>query len=64
MKRPCLVIGLVSLTQNGKDKFTVVYWKQRKTDLTYGEAAAAFGSAVMHQLACEGKLDNRAKGER
>ncbi len=48
----------IRLIQNGKDKFTVVYGLQVKSDLSYGQAAKEFGCAIMHALAYEGKLDN------
>jgi hypothetical protein len=48
----------VALLQLGPDNFTVVYGKQVKPGLTYAKAAYEYGCAVMHALACEGKLDN------
>ncbi len=36
---------------------------QVDSELTYA-AAAKLGQAIMHELACDGNLDNRAKGER
>lgn len=54
----------VRLYQTGIDQFTVQYFKQIKTRLNYSEAAMELGSCIMHLLACEGKLDNREKGER
>ena len=50
----------ISLHQRSRrrDTFTVVYWKQVKTDLNYGEACAELGMAMLHALACDGKLDN------
>jgi hypothetical protein len=54
----------VRLIQTGKDRFTVVYGKEVKTGLTYAQAGSAYGLAIMHALACEGLLDNRARGER
>jgi hypothetical protein len=54
----------IELRQRGKDNFTVQYGKQVKSDLNYGQAARELGAAMMHALACEGKLDNREKGER
>lgn len=53
----------ITLFQCGKDKFTVQYWKQIKTNLTYARAASELGANIMHALACEGKLDNREKDE-
>ena len=54
----------IALTQQGKDKFTVIYGKQIKKDLTYARAATELGAAIMHALACDGRLDNRERGER
>jgi hypothetical protein len=54
----------IRLIQNGVDRFTVEYGKQIDAGLTYGEAAAKYGQAIMHALACEGKLDNRERGEK
>ena len=53
----------IQLIQTGKDSFTVVYFKQVKKRLTYQQAACEYGACIMHALACEGKLDNRMKGE-
>lgn len=54
----------IKLHQQGKDKFSVLYGVQLDHDLSYGEAAAKLGQALMHALACEGNLDNRERGER
>ena len=54
----------VVLTQQGVDRFTVQYGKQVDADLDYGTAALKFGAGVMHYAACDGKRDNREKGER
>lgn len=54
----------VSLHQTGKDLFIVTYGKQETLFLNYAEAAHELGESIMHALACEGKLDNREKGER
>lgn len=54
----------ISLIQTGKDRFTVVYGKQTKKRLSYAQAAEEYGAAIMHALACDGKLDNREQGER
>ncbi len=43
--------------------FTVTYGLQVVRGLTYSEAAAEYGSCLMHALACEGRLDNE-KGNR
>lgn len=68
MKRQCwttTIGGLpITLIQTGVDRFTVAYWKETNGGLTYAEACAKLGQAIMHALACDGKLDNREKGER
>lgn len=46
----------IQLVQYGKNNFTVIYGKQVKENLTYGEAAKEYGCAIMHALACEDKL--------
>lgn len=53
----------ITLSQLGKDSFEVTYGKQTKTRLNYSQAAHEYGACIMHALACEGKLDNREKGE-
>lgn len=53
----------VTLEQLGKDRFRVTYGKQIDTDLNYAQAAAKYGQAIMHALACDGRLDSRMKGE-
>jgi hypothetical protein len=50
---------VIALAQAGPDDFTVRYGKQTDAGLTYADAAAKLGQALMHALACEGKLDNR-----
>lgn len=54
----------IVLSQRGKDNFTVTYGRQVDRGLTYGQACGKLGQAIMHALACEGKLDNRERGER
>lgn len=54
----------VVLIQNGIDNFTVKYGKSVKAGLSYNKAALNLGASIMHALACEGKLDNREKGEK
>ena len=49
----------ITLTQQGIDRFTVIYGKQIKARLTYGQAATELGACIMHALACEDLLDNR-----
>lgn len=56
--------GPLQLEQRGKDNFRVTYGKEVKDRLSYRDAAAAYGQAIMHWLACEDQLDNRHKGER
>ena len=53
----------IMLHQEAKDRFTVTYWKQVTDGLTYSQAATELGSCIMHALACDGQLDNRARGE-
>lgn len=48
----------ITLTQTGKDSFTVTYGRQVKKGLNYSEAAHEFGCCVMHAAACEGLLVN------
>ena len=64
----CITIDVngfpIKLQQSGKDSFHVTYGKQVMKFLTYPAAAAELGSCIMHALACEGKLDNRQKGEK
>lgn len=54
----------ISLHQRGRDNFKVVYGKQVKENLTYGQAARELGSCLMHAMSCEGRVDNREPGER
>jgi hypothetical protein len=53
----------IHLIQKGRDNFTVIYFLQVKTDLDYSQAAKELGACIMHNAACDGKLDNRGKGE-
>ena len=46
----------VSLTQDARDSFTVRYGLSQEFGLTYAKAAKCFGSAVLHALACAGRL--------
>lgn len=55
--------SLIKLQQHGRDSFRVTYGQQVNDRLTYSEAAAELGAAIMHRLACESQLDNREKGE-
>lgn len=54
----------VRLFQRGKDNFGVQYGLQVDDRLTYADAAAKLGQALMHALACESRLDNRTRDER
>lgn len=38
--------------------FSVQYGKQLDTGLSYAEACTELGAAIMHALACNGRLDN------
>lgn len=62
--RFCGRFDMVSLQQRGKDNFAVRYGKEVHANLTYGEACDRLGQALMHQLSCEGLVDNRQRGER
>lgn len=53
----------VTLYQNGVDNFTVEYGKQVRSGMNYAEAASELGKCIMHALSCDGKVDNREKGE-
>lgn len=53
----------IRLLQTGRDNFTVEYGKQIRSQLTYGAACTELGAAIMHALSCDGKVDNRQKGE-
>jgi hypothetical protein len=61
--RICMQDGLVTLQQRGKDNFAVRYGKEVYAELSYAFAASKLGEALMHQLACDEKLDNRMRGE-
>lgn len=47
----------IRLYQTGPD-FAVQYGQQLDHSLSYEEAAAKLGQAMMHALACEGRLNN------
>lgn len=51
--------GPIKLEQINRNCFRVTYGKQVDDGLTYTEAAAKLGQAIMHYLACLDKLDNR-----
>ena len=48
----------IKLGQQGPDNFTVTYGKQVDSNLTYGDACSKLGQAILHALACAGKIDN------
>ena len=48
----------ITLSQQGRDNFSVQYGSQLVQHIPYAEAALELGSCIMHALACEGKLDN------
>lgn len=48
----------ITLEQQAKSNFIVTYGKQVDRNLSYNNAALMFGAAIMHALACEGRLDN------
>lgn len=52
---------IVEQAQNKTALFTVTYWLQVMTGLTYIEAMTAFGKCVFHVLACNGQLNNEGK---
>lgn len=60
----CQKFGLVSLQQRGKDNFAVRYGREVHARLTYKMACEKLGQALMHQIACDGSLDNRMTNER
>lgn len=54
--------GITLEQHGGKDKlFKVTYGLQVEDNLTYAEAGKSLGYAIMHALACDGKLDNEGK---
>jgi hypothetical protein len=53
----------IRLWQVGFDNFSVEYGEQGDHNLTYAQAAAKLGQAIMHLQACEGMLDNRTRRE-
>ena len=61
--RLCGQWGLVTLQQRAKNNFAVRYGKQVDAGLSYSEACRKLGQALMHQIACDGDLDNRMPGE-
>ena len=65
-KRLCYEVPAfkIKLEQSGIDRFTVTYWLQVETGLSYAVAAKQLGEAIMHALSCDGKVDNRERGMR
>lgn len=53
----------VALSQQGRNRFTVRYFKQVKARLTYEQACVELGACILHALACDSKIDNREPGE-
>lgn len=54
---------LIELRQQGRDRFSVRYGLQLRGGLDYASAARELGECIMHAGSCDGKIDNRAKGE-
>lgn len=54
----------IELRQQGRDRFSVRYGLQLKTEMSYAAACSELGACIMHAAACEGLLDNRMPGER
>jgi len=52
--------SLITLEQKDTESalFVVTYGLQRKTNLTYSQAAKELGDCIFHHLACESVLDN------
>jgi hypothetical protein len=48
----------VELTQQGVNKFTVVYGRHVRAGLDYNRAAREYGECVMHAAACAGLLQD------
>jgi len=51
----------VTLFQQGKNRFAVVYGLQIKQDLNYSDAAHEYGCCIMHALACIEKLEHSSE---
>lgn len=57
--KTCFELGIVTLQKrDNKEVFRVIYGLQKSGDLTYAEACKELGECLMHQLACDGKLDD------
>jgi hypothetical protein len=64
MKQVCFTYDkTIALYQTGFDQFTVKYGKQVREELSYGQAARELGCAIMHSVACDGRLDSRDESE-
>lgn len=50
----------ITLTQQSKNRFTVVYGLHKKARLDYSSAAKELGECLMHAAACDGLLNNGA----
>lgn len=50
----------IALAKDG-GRYVVAYGRQLKKGLTYDQAALELGAAIMHALACDGRLDNEDK---
>lgn len=48
----------VTITQKGKNKFTVQYGQQITKNLTYEEAAKEMGQCLMHSMVCAGWIES------
>lgn len=47
----------LSQYRSAPGRFTVIYGQEVREGLTYEQAGAKLGLAIMHAAACEGKLD-------
>lgn len=45
--------------RGGKERFRVIYGLQVDDHLSYSEACKKLGEAILHALACEGKIDDQ-----
>ena len=56
-------VSLIHLRQSDAEgrRFSLQYGIQIEQGLTYSQAYKALGQALMHHLACEGKLDNNGE---
>ncbi len=48
----------IELSRQGRNRYSVQYGKQVKSDLNYSGAAKEIGYCLMHALACDGKVDS------